>query len=713
MKKRVRNNSPNAQNKKRILFFLSAFFVVTLALVVRLGYIQLIKGNDYKKMAYEQWAKDVVITAKRGTIYDTKGKKLAVSVNASTVVCFPADVRKGSSDASTVDTEEESEEDSGNFFTNFLTSFSKKLNEDKSEEITQVKNENLKSLDEIATILAEILELDKDKVYDKITDRSKYLVLKRWITEEQVEKIREAKLTGISIIDDNKRVYPYGNFAPYVLGFTNVDQQGLYGVEATFDDYLTGVPGRLVVNTDGVGRELPYGYNEYYEPQDGYGIVLTIDETIQHFAEKAAQAALENANAKRITVTVMDPTTGDVLAMAVKPDYDPNEPREATDPITKAEWDNLDNAELQKKWFDMWRNPIVNDIYEPGSTFKPLTIAIALAENKISYNDTFYCDGYVRDVKSSKPIKCWRYYNPHGQQTLPQVLQNSCNDALATIGLKIGPETFYNYIRALGFGEVSGIPLNGEAKGIVTHWKYMQDVNIATQSFGQSISMTPLQLTTAISCLANGGELMQPRIVKQLIDDEGNVVRNFDTVVRRKVFPKEISDAMLEMLESVVSVGGGKNAAVPGYSVGGKTGTAQKVEDGVYAEGKYVSSFVGVAPTYDPKVVCLLTVDEPQGTYFASLVAAPYVGQIIGDTLKYMDVEPKYTEEELGYLAKATVEVPDLVGLTITEASKLLDRYNLKHNVTIDIEPDTIIKDQFPQPGTTVTKDSMVTLVLN
>lgn len=710
MRNSIESSSPNLQNKRRILVFLLFFFAVTLLLIGRLGYIQLIKGNEYKKGAYEQWSKDVVINAKRGTIYDARGKKLAVSVNANTVVCFPVDVKKGSSDRTIVNQEEESEDT--NFISKFFNNINKKLTGNKEEELLQSSLENLKSLDEIAGILAEILEMDKETVYKKITQNSKYVELKRYITEEQAQKIRDAKITGISIIDDNKRVYPYGNFAAHVIGFTNSDQQGLYGVEATFDKYLTGVPGRLVVNTDGVGRELPYGYNEYFEPKDGYGIVLTIDETIQHFADKAAEEALANTQAKRVNIILMEPETGDIIAMTSKPDYDPNNPREPLDENTKKSWENLTGEDLKKQWYDMWRNPIVNDIYEPGSTFKPLVVAIALQENKTQLNRTYYCDGYARQIKGSN-IKCWRYYNPHGQQTLSQVLQNSCNDAMVEIGLDIGAEQFYKYLRALGFGEQSGIDLNGEAVGIVNHYKYMRDANIATQSFGQGVSVTPLQLVTAIACLANDGELMEPRIVKQLIDNEGNVVKNFDAVTRRTVFSKEVADTLMEMMETVVSVGGAKQAAVPGYSVGGKTGTAQKVINGVYPEGVYISSFIGVAPTSDPKIVCLMTVDEPQGTYYASVIAAPIVGDMIEETMKYMEIEPQYSEQELGAMANATIEVPNVIGKTIKEASEIIEKYGLQHNVTLDVEADVIIKDQFPQPGTKVTKKSIVTLILN
>lgn len=704
-----KENTPNLYNKRRILVFLISFFMITLVLIGRLGYIQLVKGNEYKTGAYEQWSKDFVIRAKRGTIYDTKGKKLAVSVSTNTVMCCPADVKKGSSDREIVD---DTEEESSNFISEFFNKINKKLTGNIDDEMLQTDTSKLKSLDEIAEILADILEMDKETVYKKITANSKSVELKSDITTEQAEKIRSEEISGISIIDDNKRVYPYGAFASYVLGFTNKDQNGLYGVEATYDKYLTGIPGRLVYNTDGVGRRLPYGYDEYYEPQDGYGIVLTLDETLQHYAEKTAEEALATTNAKRINIIAMDPKTGDILAMTSKPDYDPNNPRESLDEEINKEWENLSSEEVQKAWYDMWRNPNVNDIYEPGSTFKPLVVAIALQENKTSTDRTYYCDGYVTQVKGSR-IKCWRYYNPHGMQTLTQVLENSCNDGMAEIGLDLGAETFYNYLRALGFGEKSGVALNGEEKGIVNHYSTMKDANIATQSFGQGVSVTPLQLITAISCLANDGNLMQPRIVKQLIDNEGNVVKNFEPVMRRSVFSEKVADEVMEMLVSVAKNGGGKAANVPGYSVAAKTGTAQKVIDGVYGDGAYISSTVAVAPGNDPKITWLMTVDEPQGAYYGSVVAAPYIKTLIEESMKYMEIEPVYTEEELGAVEAASIEVPDVTGKTIAEASEILEKYGLQHNVTLDVDANTIVKDQFPQPGTKVTKRSVITLILN
>ncbi len=706
MKKRIKSTT-NLQNKRRMLVFLLCFFLATIGLVVRLGFIQIIDGEEYKKQAMENWSRDITISAKRGTIYDAKGKKLSVSVNSSTVTCFPADVKKGNLAA---DDEKNEEDDGGGLLTAILKKLNKSIGKNIAAESIPV---NTRTPEETAKILAEILEMDYEEVLKKITSNYSYVVLKKWITEEQAQKIREQELSGINVIEDNKRVYPYGNFAPYVLGFTNIDQDGLYGVEATYNEYLTGIPGRTVVNTDAYGRELPFGYNAYYEPTNGLGVVLTIDEVIQHYAESAAQKVLKDYNALRATIIVMDPNNGDVLAMASKPDYDPNAPKIPIDEDIKTQWETLPNEELQKAWFDMWRNPAVNDIYEPGSTFKLLTTAIALEENAASLNSTYFCDGFVRQITSNN-IKCWRYYRPHGTQTLSEAIQNSCNDALAEIGLDIGKEPFYKYLKAFGLEEQSGIMLNGEALGLLKEPLNMKDVDVVTQAFGQGVAVSPIQLVTAVSAISNGGNLMQPRIVKQLIDEDGNVVKNFESVIRRKVISEETSKTMLSIMKDSAEAGT-KQAYRPGYRIGGKSGTAQKVIDGRYIDGKFISSFIGTAPVDNPRAVVLVMVDEPDRSigYYGSIVAGPVAADLLENIMKYYDVEPIYTEEELGKVEAQIVEVPELLGLTIAEATDKLIKAGLESNITIEVEADRTVKAQFPKAGEKVAKHSLVTLILN
>ncbi|WP_069650157.1 stage V sporulation protein D [Caloranaerobacter ferrireducens] len=654
-------SSPTISTKKRLIAMLLLVSIASLSLTIRLGYLQIVKGEELKKLALEQWTRDIPVKAKRGVIFDRKGKKLAISVSADTVWCRPADI---------------------------------------------------KNPKETAEILAEVLNLDEDNVYKKITSRQSVVKIKMWISKDEADILRSKKLSGIEIVDDNKRYYPYGNFAAYILGFTDIDNVGLYGIEKTYNKYLTGTPGRWIKTADAVGRQLPYANEKLYEPKDGLSVVLTIDETIQHFAEKAALEALVKNKAKRVSIIIMEPKTGDILAMASKPDYDPNNPREPLDEDTKKQWEGLSQKELIKKWYDMWRNFPINDVYEPGSTFKIITAAAGLEENVVTPESQFYCDGFITSVKGAR-LKCWRWYNPHGSETFVEGVQNSCNEVFVAVGQRLGKERMYKYIKAFGFGEKTGIELTGEQSGIIPRGpEYMKEVNLATISYGQGIAVTPIQLITAISAVANGGNLMKPRIVKELVDSKGNVVHEFKPVVKRKVISKDTSKTLLSILETVVSSGTGKKAYVPGYRIGGKTGTAQKVINGRYAEGKYIASFVAIAPVNDPKITVLVVIDEPSnGEYYGGRIAAPVAGQVVKDILNYLDVEPQFTEDEQKDNNKKIVTVPEVRNLTIKEAANKLKKFGLDYNTeTLDIQKNALVIDQFPLPGTKVKKGSMIDL---
>ncbi len=699
---------PTLKIKKRIIFLMFLFFVANTFLLYRLGTIQLIHGEAYKKEAFSQWSRDIAINANRGIIYDARGKKLAVSVRSDTVVCFPRDVMKSQRD----DTEEELVQEGWIF--DFLNLFRRDKPEVDQEQEEILEQAYYKQPEEIASILSEILQMDEEEIYAMITRDTDYVTLKRWVSLEQAEAIRELNLNGIRVIEDTRRVYPYGNFASHILGFTNIDQVGMYGIERTFNDELTGEPGRWIVNTDANGVELPFpGFDKRYDPIDGLNVVLTIDEVIQSFAESAVEEAYYENNAKSATMIIMNPHNGDVLAMASTPSYDPNKPRTPFDEQMDRYWSELDDQALQNEWFALWRNKAVNDLYEPGSTFKLLTAAIALEENKASLKSEYYCDGYVDGIVSETPIRCWRYYNPHGKQTLAEVMQNSCNDGMADIGLAIGKELFRHYIDALGFGQRTNIEISGEATGIINHPDNMRDVHTVTQSFGQGISVTPIQLTSAIATLANGGKLVKPRLVRQLIDNQGHVVKEVPAEVIRHVFSEQTCQEMLYVMQSVVNEGSGLSAYVPGYSVGGKTGTAQKVVNGRYAEDLYITSFVAVAPTYKPEIVVLLLIDEPSDSYYGSVIAAPIVGRVIEEVLKYMNVPPVYTEEEKVKIESSYVEVPNVIGMTVEEAIKTLSQAGLRNNITMDVEQDIVVKDQYPKAGNEMIKGSVVTLMLN
>lgn len=630
-------------------------------LILRTGYLQLVKGEWLSTKAHEQQTREIPIPSKRGTIYDKNMKELAVSVTKYTVWCKPVEV---------TDKEGASKE------------------------------------------LAEILGKEYEDIYKLVSKKNMALVkIERWIDDEKANKVTEAKLPGIWVAEDNQRYYPYGNFASYVLGHTSADATGIAGIEMEYDKHLNGQAGKLIVSTDASGREIPQGTEQYYEPIQGNGLVLTIDEVIQHYTEKAVQKAYEVNNAKRVTVITMDPNTGDILSMASKPDYDPNEPRTPIYSYYEEVLDSYNEKDKIKGYYQMWRNPAVSDTYEPGSTFKLVTSAAGLEENVVKADDKFVCTGSV--TIAGQKLKCWRHYRPHGEETFAQGVQNSCNPVFIEVGNRLGTEKLYDYIEAFGFMDKTGIDLPGEGKGILHKEKNVGPVELATISFGQANSVTPIQLITAISAMANDGNLMQPRLVKAYTDNKGNITEEIAPKVVRQVISEETADEVMELAESVVRLGGGKAAYIPGYRIGGKTGTAQKVIDGRYAQGKYICSFMGIAPTDDPQLVVLAIVDEPTGvSAFGSTTAGPIVKEIMSDALPYLGVEPKYSEEEKKEYEKEQVVVPDVRNLTIEDAVKVLEEGKLSPNLDTDIEIDkgTIIKDMFPKPGVKVSADSSITL---
>lgn len=649
-------------SRKRLVIVMVLACSLFLALVFRIGYLQLIKGEWLSTKASEQQTREIPIEAKRGTIYDTNMKELAVSVTKYTVWCKPVEVK---------DAKKTSEE------------------------------------------LAKILDEKYDDVYKKVSKNNMALVkVKRWIDDDMADKITKAGLSGIWVAEDNQRYYPYGNFASYVLGHTSSDSSGVAGIELRYDNVLKGTAGKLIVSTDATGKEIPQGSEQYYEPTTGNGLVLTVDEVIQHYCEKAAQKAYEENNASKVTIIAMDPKTGELKAMVKKPDYDPNTPTKAIYPAYEELLEGCKNDnEKIKAYSTMWRNTAVSDTYEPGSTFKLITSSAGLEEGVVKQDDKFTCSGSV--MVEGKKIKCWRSYRPHGSETFKQGVQNSCNPVFVEVGRRLGVSKMYNYIDAFGLNKKTGIDLPGEAGSIMYNEKDVGPVELATISFGQSISVTPMQLITAVCSIVNDGNRMEPRLVKAYTDNKGNITKKVDPVQVKQVISKETSAQMREIMESVVTEGGGKIAYLPGYRLGGKTGTAQKVIDGSYAQGHYVCSFIGMAPADDPQIVVLAIVDEPTNVMqFGSTTAGPIIKEVMGNTLKYLGVEPKYTEEEKAENVKNKVKVPDVRGLSIEDATKVLEESKLEANIDndIDIKEGTIIKDMFPKPGVSVNEGSLISI---
>lgn len=657
-KKKSKMRNINKSTHIRLSFVLIIIIIIALAIASRLAYWQILKAEELERGALQQWTKSTDIKPERGVIYDRNGKKLAININGYSVWAYP---------------------------------------------------ERIEDAHQTAVTLAETLYLDEELVYEKLVSEKNNEKLKQWINREDADKIRKLGLKGIQLEEENKRFYPNGNFASHILGFTNIDNIGLEGVEKTFNDELQGVSGRWLKMADGKRQQMPYGGEKIHNATDGNSVVLTIDEQIQSFAEKAADKAMIENEAKNVSIIVMDPNTGDILAMVNKPDFNPNEPRQAQTEEQSREWSNLSEEELTARWYEQWRNFAVNDIYEPGSTFKLITAAAALEENKTNPNVMYRCTGAVTDIPGVI-LKCASKI-PHGDIDFKRAMEQSCNVAFVNVGRQLGKESIYKYTKAFGFGEKTYIDLMGEELGLLPPSPdKMKEVNLATLSYGHGIATTPIQIANATSAIVNGGNLMKPQIIKEIVDLNGNVVKNIEPEIKRKVISQETSRTMLSLMESTVSIGSGKKAIVPGYRVGGKTGTAEKIVDGVYLKGKYIGSFVGVGPIENPQLVVLAIVDEPKwGQHYGGNSAAPIVKEILSDSFKYFNIKPTGSDIETEVLEH--VDVPDLIGKPIEEAGRILRERGFRYSVKdLNEIENIIVESQYPEAWSTVPYGSIIDL---
>lgn len=644
--------SKSTFNKRTGLVFI-ALFVFLISLIVRLGWVQLANGDKFQKMALDIRLREVPVEAKRGAIYDSNGKELAVSISTDSIYAVPPEVKRSG------------------------------------------------KAQEISAKLAPLLGMKESDILVKITKKSFFQWLKRKIDFNTAQKIKAMKLPGISTVEESQRYYPKQTLASQILGFAGVDNQGLEGIEKTYDSQLRGVPGRIEIEYDAAGRQLPQALHKYIPPQEGKNLVLTIDEVIQHFAERELDKICASVSKpKSATIIVMEPKTGYILALASRPNYDPNN------------YKTYDSS--------VWRNIAVSNAYEPGSTFKIVTSSAALQEDIVKPQDRFYDPGYIQVGK--RRVKCWRYYRPHGDQSFVEVVQNSCNPGFVQVGLNMESRKkgkFYEYIKNFGFGKKTNISLPGEASGIVIPEKLLKPIDVATISIGQSIAVTPIQLITAVSAVANGGTLMQPQIVKEIRNQDNNtVVQQKPKPIRQVITPK-IAHELSLILENVVANGTGANAYIDGFRVGGKTGTAQKAGKGGYQQGKYVASFVGIAPVDNPRLACLVVIDEPQGAvYFGGLLAAPIFKAVMEDSLRYLGVMPEYRVENKdknkpqsseGNKPLLNVDVPDVTGLSQVDAEKTLKLYDLK----VKIEGSgQVVVNQTPKGFAKVSQQTVVILKL-
>ena len=658
-------------SKKRILIACTALFVVLGLLCFRVGWIQIVKGEEYTKYALEQQTRDVPIEAKRGVIYDTKGEELAVSATCYSVWARPAYIKEGNKDQNKRE----------------LT----------SEQI----------IDETVASLTEVLDKDAEEIRTLITKDQALVKVDKYLDKATADKVRELGIYGIELAEDVKRYYPMGAFLAHTLGSVTDDNNGLSGLELEYNQYLSGVEGRWIKNADIKGNDLAYGEEKYYQAEDGLGLVLTIDETIQHYAEKSIATVQKNTNADRVMALMMDPKTGDVLAMAQTPEFDPNDSKTPIDKKEAAKLEKMSDKKKMEYWNKMWRNFLICDVYEPGSTFKLLTTSMALEEGVTTPSEKFTCTGYTQVADWT--LKCWRYYQPHGTQTLEEAVGNSCNPVFIKLAQRVGSERFYDYLETFGVTNKTGIDFPGEGNSILQDEETSGPVGLATMAYGHGVAVTPIQLITAISSLGNEGKLMQPRLVKALVNEDGDVVKEFESKVVRQTVSKKTAEEMCEIMEFVVAKGGAGTAKVEGYRVGGKTGTANKPKDGGYSD-ETNSSFIGMAPMDDPKVAVLVIVDNPKGVKYGSTTAAPGAKLILEDTLRYLDLKPKYTEEEKKELSDNQVTVPDLIGEGLDEAIGILGGEGLGYEASGKQDDDFIVQDQYPKAGEKIEKGGTVYL---
>lgn len=667
------------------------------AVITRLAFLQLVRGEELQRRAVEQQLSDTTISAKRGTIYDANGKILAQSASVWRVVMAPA------------------------YF-------------DNDEQRAYV-----------AKRLAEILDLDEEELYEDTKENTYYVSVKRKIESEEKEAILELqqelsdkyeKSNIISLLDDYKRYYPYSDLASSVIGFTGSDDQGLWGLEYQYDDYLTGTPGRIITAQNGIQTEMPFEYNQNIDAVDGDSIVLTIDETVQSIVEKYMKQGIEdNAVAERGVCIIMNVNTGAIIAMASVEGFDLNEPFEISeeqqqeisgigneyliengyteDPslLTNTERDELiatakseaESAALARNW----RNKAISDTYYPGSVFKMITLSMALEERVVDEDSRFNCSGAYTLYEDT--IHCHNT-SGHGTQTYQESLWNSCNPAFIQIGQLVGEEKFWNYYQAFGFSEKTGIDLPGESEDQFFDWEgvegAMGPVDLAVASFGQNFSITPIQMITAAAAVANGGYLVQPHVVKQIVDKDGNVVENISTASKRQVISKEVSDEMCGILEQNAITGSGKNGYVAGYRVAGKTGTSEKLID-VNGDGvdDYIASFCGFAPANNPQYAALVFFDAPLGgNYYGSAVAAPVFASIMNEVLPYLEVVAQYTDEELSNI---DTTAGAYTGLSVSDATKQANADGF--DVTIKGDGNTVLA-QNPATGAVIPMGGTIVL---
>ena len=631
----------NVTVRKRLLLFFLIGLLIFFIIDFRLGYVQLFLGNDLTGKAKDSWSRNITFEPKRGEIIDRNGVALATNLSAPTIYVVPR---------------------------------------------------QLENPQETAAKLAAALDMEVDETYKEITKQESSVRLSkgRKISHEKAKEIKAMELKGVYIAEDSKRYYPFGEYLSHVRGFTGIDNQGLMGIELSYEAQLQGERGYVRFYADAKGKRMENMVDEYRAPVNGQDLQLTIDSKIQTIMEREMDIAEATYNPDGIIGIVMNPKNGEILAMASRPTFHPSNYQEVS-------------SEVYNRNLPVWST------YEPGSTFKIITLAAALEEKKVDlHNDSFYDDGAVEVGGAS--LRCWKR-GGHGSQTFLEVVQNSCNPGFVELGNRLGKEQLFSYIKKFGFGQKTGIDLAGEGTGILFSLDRVGPIEQATTAFGQGVSVTPIQQVTAVSAAVNGGILYTPYIAKQLIDPvTGEITKVNGPEEKRRVISEETSKQVREALESVVARGSGKGAYIENYRVGGKTGTAQKVKDGRYIENNHIVSFIGFAPADDPELVVYIAVDNPKGTIqFGGVVAAPIVGNIMEDALLELGVKPRKggLEKEKAWNDPVMVEIPDLIGMDMDELRTQL----ITLNIDVSGKGSKVVK-QSPEAGVKVKEGATIRLYL-
>lgn len=633
--------------------------LLMVVLLFRVAWIQIVKAETYRDKAISQQTSDLPVQSKRGAIYDRNGKVIASSADCYAVWARPQELKQ-----------------------NYT-----------SEKITGLSNK-----------LAVLLNMKSSVVEKKLTSDSALSLVSPYVSKGTSDKIKKLKITGLETARTTKRYYPLGSSAAKLIGSVSSDNVGRSGIELQFNSVLAGVNGRSIKETDINGNTLAFGKKRFYSAQNGNNLTLTLDEVLQHYLEKAVASGLKKTSADKIMAIVMNPKTGDILAMVTNPAFDPTD---AMEPSTASELKTFNSLSDKKKseyLNKMWRNPIVSDLYEPGSTFKLINTTAALEEGVATPNSHFYCSGFT--TVQGTTLYCWQKLG-HGAETFVSAVGNSCNPVQVQLALKLGKDKYYDYLHLFGITNKTHVELPDETSAIIKDKSNISKVDLATMAYGQGIAVTPLQLITAISAIGNNGYLMQPRIVKKITDSNGKTVKTYPTKRVRQVMSKKTAQEMCEIMEQEVSKYGGSTAKIAGYSIGGKTGTANKAVSGGYSDATF-SSFIGMAPMDNPKLAVLVVVDNPKGAKYGSVVAAPVAKAFLQKALQYEEVKPHYTESDKKSLGSAIVTIPDVTGQSSIKATSTLQELGLKVKISPSGKSKFKVKAQYPKAGKVVKSGTTV-----